>query len=285
MKLLRALVAALLSLSLLSGCGGGGKPAAGGGAELNVFCFSAGKADAFLLYTARSAVVIDCGEKGFGGDILDYMESVGLDRLDCLIISHFDKDHVGGAAKILNNIPVGTVLQSNHPKDSEEYGKYVKALNNAGLEPVTVRETLAFTLDGVDYSVDPPRKDDYDSDGSNNSSLIVSVRNGENDLLFTGDAQDERLAEFISANRTGYEFLKVPYHGHWQKMLPELVASVRPSIAVVTSSDREPEDPATLALLAEAGAEIYLTREGAALLRCDGKTMRMEPAAEQAAAA
>ena len=286
MKNLIKPAAALLSLLLLlCGCG---EPASAGaetesgatGTELEVSCFSAGKADAFLLYTENSAVLIDCGEKGFGKEILAYMEEAGIESLDYLIVTHFDKDHVGGAAKVLNSVPVGAVLQSNCPKDSEQYEKYLRALANAEIEPVTVRETLSFTLDGVGYTVDPPRKNDYSSDDSNNSSLIVSVKNGENDLLFTGDAQNERLAEFIAQNRTEYEFLKVPYHGHWQEMLPELIASVRPKYAVITSSEKEPEDAETLEALARSGAEVRLTREGALLLRCDGREITIDQSAE-----
>ena len=288
-----ALAAALLALLLLlPGCGGGAaapavkdtaaaRTAAGGaGTDLQVYCFSAGKADAFLLYTDASAVLIDCGEKGFGKDILAYMEEAGIDGLDYLIVTHFDKDHVGGAAKVINSVPVKNVLQSNCPKDSEAFEKYEKALDNAAIEPVTVRETLTFELDGVNYTVDPPRRESYSSDSSNNSSLIVSVQNGENSLLFTGDAQDARLEEFIAQNRTAYTFLKVPYHGHWQQTLPELLASVRPSYAVITSSLEEPESPETLKALAEASAETWLTRDGPVLVICDGRTMRVQAAME-----
>ena len=262
-----------------------GDPASSEASALTVHCFSAGKADAFLLYTQDSAVLIDCGEKGFGKEILAYLEEAGIGRLDCLIVTHFDKDHVGGAAKVLNSFPVDTVLQSNCPKDSEEYEKYCKALSNASLTPVTVRETLRFTLDGVIYSVDPPRKDDYSRDDSNNSSLIVSVWQGDTGLLFTGDAQDERLQEFLSSNRSEYTLLKVPYHGRWQETLPELIRAVRPACAVITSSDSLPEDPKTLALLSDAGVETYLTRQGAVTLYCDGTGIRIETAANLSAAA
>lgn len=283
---LKPVVLMLCLLLLLSGCGSTGtasEPA--DGTELEVYCFSAGKADAFLLYTDVSAVLIDCGEKGFGKEILSFMAEAGIDRLDYLIITHFDQDHVGGAAKILNNFPVDVVLQSNSPKESEEYQKYLKALSNAGLEAVTVRETLRFALDGVSYTVDPPRKNDYSSNDSNNSSLIVSVTNGENRLLFTGDAQNERIAEFLAQNQTDYDFLKVPYHGHWQESLPELIASVRPEYAVITSSDEEPEDTEALSVLEGTGTEIYLTRSGPILLHCDGTEIQIEAVEDADAAA
>lgn len=236
------------------------------GTNLEVLGFNAGKADAFLLTTASHTVLIDAGEKGFGRTILAELEERGVTRLDYMIITHFDQDHVGGAARILNNFDVGTVLQSNSPKDSEEYGKYVKALNNASIEAVTVREALSFTLDGVSFYVDPPRKNNYQSDDSNNSSLIVTVRSGDTGLAFLGDAQTERLEEFLAWNTETWDVLKVPHHGKEEPLLPDVIASVQPRYAVITSSDEEPEDVSTLDALD--GVETYLTRQGDVLITC-----------------
>ena len=277
MKRSRILPLLLCLLLLTSGCAaGGGKAAAPEGTELEIYCFQAGKADAFLLTTGSSAVLIDTGETKLGSELLSHLAEAGIDRLDCLLITHFDKDHVGGAAAVLAGIPVDRVLQSNCPKDSDEYAAYTAALAEAGLSPVTVTETYAFTLDGVCYTVDPPRKDDYEDSDSNNSSLIVTVENGKNRLLFSGDAETERLAEFIAYSGRSCDFLKVPYHGHAQEGLAELIASVKPAVAVITSSEKEPEDEETLELLEEAGAEVYLTRVAPVRIVSDGETITAE---------
>lgn len=273
MKRLALLLALVL---LLTACGAKKVPDAGGSAaELTVQFFDAGKADAILLTTANSAVLIDAGEKGFGKTILAYLEDQGIEKLDYLIVTHFDQDHVGGAAKVINNIAVGAVLQSNRPKDSEEYEKYVKALNNAGIEPLTVRDAYAFTLDGVTYAVDPPRKNSYAEDESNNSSLIVSVTNGENRFLFTGDAQTERLAEFLDANDTAYDVLKLPHHGKDEPLMSALLESTGPAYAVITSSDDEPESATVVGELERTGVTVLLTREGAVTLRSDGNRIEV----------
>ena len=266
--------ALLLALTvMLTACASGAKKApeaAAASAVLDVHFFDAGKADAILLTTADSAVLIDAGEKGFGKSILAYLEERGVEKLDYLIVTHFDKDHVGGAAKVINNIAVGVVLQSNCPKDSEEYEKYVKALANAGVEPVTVREALTFALDGVTYAVDPPRQESYADDPSNNSSLIVSVTNGADRFLFTGDAQTARLAEFLSGDVPACDVLKLPHHGKDGPLLAALLAAARPAYAVITSSDEEPESAAVVEALERAGAAVLLTRNGAVTLRSDG---------------
>lgn len=275
----RQIAALLLALTMiLTACSSGAKKApedSAAATTLDVHFFDAGKADAILLTTAESAVLIDAGEKGFGKTILAYLEEQGIEKLDYLIVTHFDKDHVGGAAKVINNVAVGTVLQSNCPKDSDEYEKYVKALANAGVEPVTVRETLTFTLDGVTYTVDPPAQETYTDDPSNNSSLIVSVVNGADRFLFTGDAQTARLAEFLSGDVSECDVLKLPHHGQDEPLLDALLDATRPAYAVITSSDEEPEGDATVAALERAGATVLLTRNGAVTLRSGGNGVQV----------
>ena len=61
-------------------------------------------------------------------------------------------------------------------------------------------------------------------------------------MLFTGDAQDERLSEYSNYPNLKTTILKVPYHGHLQKLLPDLVQLSNPKYAIITSSDEEPED-------------------------------------------
>ena len=272
--------AALLALALLlTACAHPAAQTAQTAAQtdLEVHFFDAGKADAILLTTANSTVLIDTGEQGFGKTILARLEQTGVDRIDVLIVTHFDQDHVGGAAKVLNSIPVGTVLQSNQPKDSEEYEKYTAALANAGIEPVTVRETYEFTLDGVSYTVDPPRQAQYGEDSSNNSSLIVTVRNGDNRFLFTGDAQTARLAEFLETGSAACDVLKLPHHGQDEPLLDALLDAAKPSYAVITSSDDEPESEAVVSALEQSGIRVLRTRDGAVTLHSDGTSVTEGP--------
>ena len=245
-------------------------------AELEVRFFNAGKADAILLSTKSTAVLIDTGEKGFGKTILEYLEEKDIRHIDCLILTHFDKDHVGGAAKVINSIPVDRLLQSNQPKDSEEYENYVKACEGAGIEPVTVREICTFILDGVRYEVDPPRQLEYGEDSSNNSSLMVTVQNGEDRFLFAGDAQTLRLEEYLDSDPAGCDVLKLPHHGREEPLLEDLLAAVQPAFAVITSSEEEPESQAVLDTLAARGVRVLLTREGAVTMYSSGGEITVE---------
>ena len=251
----------------------GAASAQGSGLSLHLFSF--GKADAFLLLTEEGAVLIDTGESGQGKEILSFLEERGISELDTLIVTHFDKDHVGGAAKVLKGIPVRRVLQSNCPRDSKEYNKYVSALALCRIEPVTVREELSFFLGGASFTVYPPEKETYPKDPSNNSSLAVAVRYGDTSFLFTGDAESARLKELSGADLGAFSFLQVPHHGTWETQLAALLAKADPDVAVITSSEAEPEDFVTVQLLEKAGAEVLLTREGEIDILADGKALEI----------
>ena len=263
--------AVLLSLLLMvcCGCAGTTPPAQSAGSPLTVYAFSAGAADAFLLTSDTAAILIDCGEKGFGKEIVQHLNTLGIQRLDCLILTHFDKDHVGGAAKVLKSVAIGRILQSNVPKDSSAYNNYLQALEETGLAPETVHEKLSFSLDGIQYTVYPP-SERYDADQSNNSSLLLTVFNGADKLLFLGDAEEERIAEFLNLRLGSFQFLKVPHHGRYCSKTAELIQSVQPAIAVITSSEDKPEDAATVQCLQQAGADVYLTKDGPVVIESSG---------------
>ena len=258
-KLFLFLLTAALLLSCL-GCAFGGPKAA-------VTFFKAGKADAAVVQTENAVILVDTGLAKNSDDLIEELTERGVDSIDVLIVSHFDKDHVGGAADILAVFPVGTVYQSNYPKDSEEYAAYAAALAAAGIEPITVTDTVSFTLDGLSVVIDGPDQTTYAVDPSNNSSLIATVTCGDTTVLFAGDAENLRLTEYLQAfeRPAGTLILKVPYHGHWQKALPDFLAAVSPDVAVIPCSKSEPDEDeidAVTALLDDLGAEIHLTYDG-----------------------
>ena len=244
---------------------------------LNIYCFQAGKADAFLFWNEAGAALIDAGVSGYGKTILAKLGELGIDRLDYLILTHFDKDHVGGAKKLVSDLPIGTILQSNCPKEgADAYDKYAAAAAASGIEPVTARELLTFQLGDVTFSVDPPARETYDRSPSNNSSLIVTVTHGANRLLFCGDAEDLRLAEFLNTDPGPCALVKLPHHGVWQTTLRDLVAKTAPTWAIITSSNEEPEDPETLTFLEDNGIETFLTRAAPILIISDGQSLTVE---------
>lgn len=243
--------------------------------EFKVYFFNAGKADCMLISNNDKYIMIDTGESTLSNEILTYLKNNNIEKLDYLIITHFDKDHVGSASSIIDKIQVDNVLQSNYPKESEYYTNYLNSLSSKNITPQTVTGNLNFTLGDMNIVVNGPDKV-YDNNESNNSSLIVSINYGETNYLFTGDSQNDRIKDYLSQNSNQkYDFIKIPYHGHYQKKLDNLLETVTPKYAVITSSLAEPEDSETIEILNSLNTKYYLTRSGSITLLSDGKTVNI----------
>ena len=237
--------------------------------DLQIYCFKTGKADACLVSVNGKHLMIDTGEEDFFPEIVQYFDANGIKELDYLIITHFDKDHVGSAAKIIENYKVYNVLESNYKKESDKYNNYVAALSSKKIEPIVVLDDYEFNLDGLEVVVNGT-KTLFDNNESNNSSLITSLSYGSRKFLFMGDAQNARIKEFLKNNKGKYDFIKMPYHGKYMKRIDDLLDAIKPRYALITSSEKEMEDSETINMLKNFGISCYLTREGSVLIKSNG---------------
>lgn len=240
--------------------------------EFKMYFFNSGKADAILISNNDKYIMIDTGEESLSSEILAYFKSHNITKLDYLIITHFDKDHVGSASAIIDNIEVTNVLQSNCPKESEYYDNYINSLANKGITARTISDSHTFALGDIKFTVNGPTEI-YDEDESNNSSLIVRVNYKDSNYLFMGDSQNDRIKDYLSQTTDKFDFIKIPYHGNYQKQLDDLLEAVEPKYAVITCSDTEPDTTKTEELLNKLGIEYYLTYNGGVTVLSDGNSI------------
>ena len=205
--------------------------------EMTVTFLDVGKADSMIIRTPQSTVIIDCGEKGDGKEIVSLLEDEGVTTVDYLIITHYDKDHVGGASKVIKNLDVKNVLAPDYEEISEEMDKYHKALAEKNITPQLLTSDLSFELDSADYTVFAPEKDYYGEDNDNDFSLVTKVKYHDITFLYTGDAMEQRLEEIMDVGHC--DLLKVPYHGRKLDNLRDFLDAVTPACAVVCTSAEE----------------------------------------------
>lgn len=238
-----------------------------------LYCPSIGKADAFLLRSDEGAVLIDTGEDA--DDVLELLERCQVTRLDALILSHFDHDHIGGAAEVLGTVEVETLYRSAFSEDSLAYELLMDALEEVDTKVVTVTDTLSVTAAGARLTLYPPLSDSYEKHEDNNASLLTAVEAGGVPMLFTGDALKPRIREFLEEQYDGtrYQFLKIPHHGLETRPTALLLEAFTPRWALITSSPELPELGELTEELERAGVECLLTRRGDVTLTCSDGSM------------
>ena len=241
---------------------------------LTVTFLKVGKADGIIMQTENHTVVLDCGEKSDGKKMTERLEAYGVTTIDYLILSHYDQDHIGGAAKIVKNFNILHVLGADYTEESNEYTNLLEALDAKGIGLETPTETFCFSIDDVQFTVCPHQSDRYTDGFDNNCSLVVKAEHHDETLLFTGDAMQERLDEIMDIGDC--DLLKVPYHGREIKNLPDFLAGVKPEYAVI-STDADNLSAATTAALGSIGAETYITyRDGNIIAVSDGSSITVE---------
>ena len=264
-KYLLVLISVCLMLLPLCGCESGSSQSGDSPLDYDlpeIYFFNAGDADSILVIYQDYSMLIDCGNKGFGNTILAHLEELGTDRLDYLVISHFDKDHVGGASQILRSIPVDHVLQSVTAEDSTVPDKYANALSNGSISVQTLTQPVHLESGELKTDIFPPAFDTYKDKSSNNSSLIISTSYADTRVLFTGDAEDERINEFLSNGAGQYDLIKMPHHGKWSGSIKDLLETTQPTYAVICCEERSDVSSKTEKALTESDTKTFFTGNG-----------------------
>ena len=273
-------LALLLVALCLCGCGAAAaepeRAEAGTGEVFGVELLSTGKSDCALLRMDGLTILSDAADRDDLPAILSLLKERGVEKLYYLVISHFDKDHIGAAAGVLDNVAVGEIVSPDYKENSEEYFALTRAAAEHGVTWTRLREERLIQTENGSLLLDPP---DLDYGEDNDNSLILVLTFMEQRLVFLGDAEKQRMKEFRAyAEKTGlydlpWVFVKLPHHGDSCKALLQVLRSARPAWAAETVSVFESVEEPLLAALSEIGTELFLTREGGVRLRWDGENI------------
>lgn len=277
--LLAALVAVWLGVRQLSGTEQITHPA------LTITALSVGKADALILKTDDWAAMIDTGEERDGSYIRETLEAAGIDHLNLLLVTHFDKDHVGSAAELLETVGADQVLMPDYEGTRPEYAAFLSALEahpETEVQRITGRETLEIPAGSVNTSLtiyaadDPAEIRDTDGEYDNDMSLVAKVTCGEKKFLFTGDIEKTRIAQMLdSGDDWKADWIKMPHHGRYQKKVEKLLEAVNPFYAVICDGGDQLAEEETLDALKKRQIKAWETADGTVVTITDGKNIKV----------
>ncbi len=218
-----------------SGSSTGGKvPTAEG--NLNVHFIDVGQADCSLLMTKDANMLIDTGDldDDYTEKIISYLKTQGVSKLDYLILTHPDSDHIGGAPEIINEFEIVNCILPNYTKDTNIYENTLTALeeNNVNVIEGVAGYNFNFgdTLCNVIAPIGEPNS-------SNNSSVVLKVTHGENVFLFSGDAEEEseeKILDTYKADELKADFLKAGHHGSSTSSTAEFLDAVDPTYVFIS---------------------------------------------------
>ncbi len=244
-----------------------------------------GQGDAILIVTRESTALIDGGDVWASNRILSYLESVALDGIDHVILSHPHSDHVGGLVEILRSVTVGSVHDPGFQHPTGTYQQFLETVLDLDIPYHVARARTVIELaSGVTLEILAPFEEfiDNTSSDANNNSVIARMVAGETAFLFTGDAQhaaEGRLLRMGAPLRA--DVLKVAHHGSRSSSSSLFIDQVRPRVAVISvGAYNEYGHPhqEVLDRLESVCEDVWRTdRHGTIVITTDGRTIAVYP--------
>lgn len=243
--------------------------------EMEVHFLDVGQGDSTLITCGGHAMLIDAGDDSKGTLIQNYLKKQNIEKLDYLVLTHPDSDHIGGAPVIIAKFEIDKVFLSNYEKDNKTYQKLIQALDNKGLKYTTPQTGSQYFLGAAEITILGPNKE-YDN--PNDASVALLIQNGENRFLFTGDATEDAENDILANNADiSADVYHAGHHGSKTSTSGDFFKAVSPVSAVISCEEGNSyghPHAQTLNTFRMNGVDVYRTdEEGTIIAVSDGSSI------------
>jgi competence protein ComEC len=232
-----------------------------------------GQGDSILLQVPQGAVLVDQGPPE--GKVAQQLRELGVRRLSAVVLTHPQRDHIGGAATVLRRIGVERVLDPRLAKSGPEARDALGVAAERHVPIVEARAGRAYHLGRLRLRVLWPNRPGSPTEDPNRLAVVLLASYGEVDALLTADAETDVTAPLLSRR---IEILKVAHHGSADPGLEDELRQLRPTVAVIScgrGNDYGHPRPSTVAALRDSpGLSLFRTDEdGRVVIDSDGRRL------------
>lgn len=198
--------------------------------NLEVVMFDVGEADSMLISTPskRVNILIDTGREIDINNIIIYLKSIGITKLNYLIITHGDEDHIGGALYLIDNFKVDNVILNKGDYTELEVelithlkNKNIKYTNN--INKIPLLGSYMYLLNTKKFS------------NENDNSIVTYFEYQKYKFLFMGDSSSKTEEYLINNyNLTNISFLKVGHHGSNTSSSSLFINKINPKVSLIS---------------------------------------------------
>lgn len=241
-------------------------------AEMTVHFLDVGQGLSIFVQSGGQNLIYDGGDRDTSSFVVSYLQSQGVTRIDYLISSHYDADHLAGLVGCLNAFEVDTVIGSDYEHDSKIYTSFMNTISDKGLTVLHPEVGSTFSFGTGTFEVMAPT--DFSND-SNANSVVIKLVSGSRRFLFTGDADHKSEASMRSAGLDlSCDVLSIGHHGSATCTSYVFLAATLPETAVISAgAGNQYGHPAmdTMEKLEAMEIDVFRTdKQGTIIAYCDG---------------
>ncbi|MFJ6264008.1 MBL fold metallo-hydrolase [Lysinibacillus xylanilyticus] len=272
---MKKLIIVLLCIFLLAGCTetlNEEKVSVTAGHEMRVHFIDVGQGDSIFIESPNGkTMLVDGGVKGAGQNVVSYLKELGVKKLDIVVATHPDADHIGGLIPVLNSIDIGQFYDSGKVHTSQTFEEMLTLIDTKNI-PYNVPKTgdsIAFD-DDINVKVLNANENATDN---NDASIFLKIAYGNVSFLLTADAgvslEKEMMQDDVKAT-----ILKAGHHGSNTSSSAEFIQAVHPEVTILSYGEGNKyghPHAEVVERLQAIGSEIYATAEaGTVIVSTDG---------------
>ncbi|MCC7570023.1 hypothetical protein KO465_01605 [Candidatus Micrarchaeota archaeon] len=237
-------------------------------AELNVRFFNVGYASSALISKGDVNILVDAGDPTSGTRIVDKIKSIGVNKIDVMIITNPSDRKISGASYVLDNFQVGEVWDNG--ASTENYDKVKTKIKEMGIETKTIRAGNSFVYNGMNLDFYNPDEENIQPNNPNINSLVFVLKDRSFSVMFTSDLENNELRKLLTNQPTLYSnIVEIPRNGKSAirelssstQEIVRLIDATRPDAMILSvgpNSDKAPS-PQLITAIETQGVKIYRT--------------------------
>lgn len=198
--------------------------------DFNILFMYVGQADSTLIKYKNKTMLIDAGNNEDGKNIVKFLKDKGISKLDYIVGTHYDEDHIGGLDDIIENFDIGKFYLSNGGELGPNYYNLEKAAKKKNLA-ITIPK-VGDKIDFGDVDMEVMAASKFDGKNDNNASIVIQAKYGSRKYLFMGDLEKQEEAK---RKWNEVDVLKAGHHGSNTSSTQEFLNQVKPKYVFVSA--------------------------------------------------
>ena len=198
--------------------------------DFNVLFMYVGQADSTLIKYKNKTMLIDAGNNEDGKNVVKFLKDKGISKLDYIVGTHYDEDHIGGLDDIIENFDIGKFYLSNGGELGPNYYNLEKAAKKKNLA-ITIPK-VGDKIDFGDVDMEVMSASKFDGKNDNNASIVIQAKYGSRKYLFMGDLEKQEEAK---RKWNEVDVLKAGHHGSNTSSTQEFLNQVKPKYVFVSA--------------------------------------------------
>jgi len=200
---------------------------------LQVHFIDVGQGDSILIQTSNGKnMLVDGGAKSAGDEVVSFLKNKGVTKLDYVVATHPDADHIGGLNSVLNTFPVSNFVDSGQAHTTQTYYELLSLVDAKNINYVIPEAGSTINLDsnlGITVLNAAEAGDD-----NNEASIVLRLTYGNISVLLMGDADTATEQEIMGKYTVKSTVLKAGHHGSNTSSSQAFINAVKPAATVLS---------------------------------------------------